>query len=249
MNKTIAAFDDWCQSINENQIEVWRSEYENSGVVVFKDFGSQAVFQQVHQEATYLIETRSDKRDMEMHITGGTPRRYYSVGRNVIKENNGLIPKLLHSSGISRLFASVVGKNVFPVNYAPEQYIINQQYDVGDTHGWHCDDYTWAFIWIMDATNPIDGGWVEYIPNVSFNYSNPIVSLTEILENRLAYSKWMPSGSAYLMHANNTLHRVTQLTKKQKHTVVVMTFGSADDYNKDINHGTMELLYPRDCGL
>ena len=183
---------------------------------------------------------------MVMEPTGGTPRKYISVGRDSIHDHNGIIPELFRSKTLANLFSLITMTDVYPVDYTPEQYIINRQESAGDTHGWHCDDYEWAFIWIMDAPEPSSGGRIEYIPRVKFDNSSPSKSLDSILRTRETRSRWLPSGTAYLMHASDTLHRVTPLSKNQRRTVVVMTFASKEDNKRGVDHSTMDKLYPKD---
>ena len=246
ITEALENFKQWCHSSDSNQIDRWASEYQETDMVVFENFGSKKLFDCIHREASHLLHVEGERRDLNMKQTGDTPRKYISVGRDIIHRHNGLIPKLFESSELRNLFSQITNSDVHPVDYTPEQYIINRQESTGDTHGWHCDDYQWAFIWVMDAPQPSSGGRVEYIPRVVFDPSHPLKSLEDILRVRESRSKWLPSGAAYLMRANRTLHRVTPLTKDQTRTVVVMTFASEEDNDREIDHTTMQILYPNE---
>jgi hypothetical protein len=249
MGNVMRFFEAWCRSHGQPQIDRWRSEYEETGTIVFDDFGSSALFKNIYDEASTLLTSEGQRRDLIMAPTGDTPRKYISVGRNAIFNHDGLIPKLFSSTTLIEFFRSLISKDIYPVDYTPEQYIINRQESSGDTHGWHCDDYEWAFIWVMDAPEPISGGRLEYIPRVSFDNLNPSKSLNDILRTRETRSKWLSAGTAYLMHANDTLHRVTPLSNNQKRTVVVMTFASKEDNTRTMDHSTMDSLYPKDTAV
>ena len=241
------SFANWCSSHDQHQFDQWSSDYQENDMVVFNRFGSSTLFKQVYQEAIWLLDKEGARRELVMKQTGDTPRKYISVGRDDIHRQGGIIPTLFESPLMREFLGRVTGCEVLPVEYTPEQYIINRQAVSGDTHGWHCDDYQWAFIWIMDAPDPKHGGRVEYIPRVNFTPSAPSKSLEEILRCRETRSRWLPAGAAYLMRANRTLHRVTPLTQDASRTVVVMTFASREDINREIDHSTMQALYPRDA--
>lgn len=240
-------FETWCGTHDQHQLDQWSSEYQENDMVVFNRFGANTLFQLVYQEASWLLAKEGERRELVMRQTGDTPRRYISVGRDDIHRQGTIIPRLFESPSLSRFFGRITGCEVLPVEYTPEQYIINRQATAGDTHGWHCDDYQWAFIWVMDAPDPKIGGRVEYIPRVDFNPSAPSKSLGDILRTRETRSRWLPPGSAYLMRANRTLHRVTPLTEDAVRTVVVMTFASQQDIDRAIDHSTMQVLYPKDA--
>lgn len=246
MNHMIDVFSNWCASQSQAKIDDWTSDYFREGLVIFENFGSKEFFNHIYLEASFLLDSKGERKNLAMEPTGNTPRKYLSVGRDAILINNGTIPKLFECRALINLFSAITKSKVHPVDYTPEQYIINRQECSGDTHGWHCDDYTWAFIWIMDASKPGCGGSVEYIPDVDFDYSSPKESLGFILGSRETRSIWLPSGTAYLMHASKTLHRVTPITEQQKRSVVVMTFASDFDLSNTISHSTMDIIYPKD---
>ena len=68
---------------------------------------------------------------MVMEPTGGTPRKYISVGRDSIHDHNGIIPELFRSKTLANLFSLITMTDVYPVDYTPEQYIINRQESAG----------------------------------------------------------------------------------------------------------------------
>ena len=219
-------------------------QFAKSDVVAIRDLLPQRLKDAFHEEATRLLDTDARRRDLNIESTGGTPRHYQSVGRDVIKEHGMVIPAVFASPEIRAFLSEIAGEELHPVPYEPEEYILNSQNQTGDTHGWHWDDYTFALIWIVEAPDPLSGGRIEYIPHTKWDKEAPRDALKDILTSREIASKYIEAGQCYLMRANTTLHRIAPLTSNTRRTVVVYTFAStADLSDQSISHETMEAIY------
>ncbi|GIQ67794.1 hypothetical protein DUZ99_02740 [Xylanibacillus composti] len=198
-------------------------------------------------EAKNLMYEHGKRRDLTMKISGNTPRHYYSVGRDKVNEYGKLIPAFFHSETI-REFLTYLNNDlpVHKVPYEAEEFIINRQGNIGDTHGWHWDDYTFALIWMVEAPKEGDGALIEFIPRTEWDKSDYDNCVTKVLEASDVSSMYVPENCCYFMKANTTLHRVTPLTGDSRRTVIVFTYASDEDYHSEITHESMEEIYPED---
>lgn len=195
-------------------------------------------------EALLLRENHAVRRDLELEVTGGTPRNYECVGRDAIKAAGQIIPDFFQSPAIRSYLTEICGEKVHCVPYQPEEYIINSQNRPADTHGWHFDDYAFALIWIVEEPGPLNGGRIEYIPHTKWDKETPKHQLEELLSRRAVNSIYIPEGSCYLMRAQTTLHRVTPILNNATRTVIVFSYASTSDLtDKSITHDTVEQIY------
>ena len=224
--------------------EEFAEAFAREGLVRIDDLLPKELADALSEEAVHLLRHHSRRREVVLPSTGNTPRAYRSVARDVIATHGKLIPWFFHNEAIREFLSEVAGERLHKVPYEPEEFIVNSQEAIGDTHGWHFDDYTYALIWIAEAPDPFAGGRVEYIPHVSWNKEDPEGQLRELLINRKIHSMYMPAGSCYLMQTHKTLHRVSPLTDYSRRTVIVFTYANDQDLqDSDISHETMEAIY------
>lgn len=221
-----------------------KQDFQRNHIAVMNDLTSRELKKAMGEEALHLLSEESKRRELIIRQTGDTPRAYSSVGRDDIQHFNGIIPAFYHSESVLSFLADVADEELYPVPYAPEEYIINSQDRIGDTHGWHWDDYTYAFVWIVEAPDPLFGGRLEFIPRTTWDKSAPKSALRHILETREVHSRHLVAGSCYLLKANTTLHRIAPLSNASRRTVIVFTYASkADLSDESISHDTMESIY------
>lgn len=200
----------------------------------------------LHKEARWLL-AHSERRDVTIDSTGGTPRRYRSVGRDSVAEHGVVTPGLFRSESLLSALSLIAGEPVFRVPYAPEEFIINNQSGSGDTHGWHWDDYSYALIHVVEAPNSLVGGRVEFVANVPWDKSASETCIRRALETRVVNGLHIDSGETYFMKTNTTLHRISPLLGDSSRIAIVYSFASeADLVDPTIDHTTMEAIYPKD---
>jgi len=217
---------------------------ESDGLVQLDNILPSNIKINLHSQAKRLIETEAQRRNLKLDATGGTRRSYVSVGRDTIKKDKGVITDFFNNPAIRDYLTKIAGKRLLPVPYKPEEYIINSQQKAGDTHGWHFDNYSFALIWIVEAPEALSGGRLEYINGVKWDKNSPRKQLIELLTSKVVKSKFIPSGSCYLMRTREVLHRVAPLTNDSKRTVIIFTYASDDDISdSSISHETMEEIY------
>lgn len=219
-------------------------EFRENDIAVIDKLLPDRLKDALHQEANDLLEASARRRDLVLESTGGTPRAYASVDRDTIFNTGNVIKMVFESQSVRQYLSRIAGEAFHKVPYEAEEYIINSQEKSGDTHGWHWDDYTFALIWVVQAPDQLDGGRVEYVAATDWDKKNPREGLCDVLAGREVRSRYIHSGSCYLMRANTTLHRVAPLSGNSRRTVIVFTYASeADLTDPTISHETMEQIY------
>ena len=220
------------------------TEFRQNHVVKLNTLLPADLGEEMGQQSKKLIDHSAKRRDMDIAITGGTPRAYLSVDRDTIRKDNGIITHFFQSEVIRKYLSTIAGEDMFRVPYAPEEYIVNSQQKSGDTHGWHFDDYTYALIWVAEAPSLFDGGRVELIADTVWDKEAPKEQIENLLKTREIRSLYVQPGTCYLMRARYCLHRVAPLLGKTRRTVIVFTYASQSDLNDtSISHETMEQIY------
>ncbi|PTW60587.1 hypothetical protein C8N35_104212 [Breoghania corrubedonensis] len=224
--------------------ELLAERFRAESIVAMKHLVPMGIANILHEQALRVLAASAARREMELAVTGGTPRAYHSVGRDTIAAQRGPVTDFFESDALRAYLSRIAGEKLFKVPYAPEEYIINSQQRPGDTHGWHWDDYTFALIWMVEAPTPWEGGRVEYVPDTSWDKADPKGCLERTLKTREVRSRYFEAGTCYLMRANTTLHRVAPINCGTRRTVIVFTYASeADLCDPNISHETMEAIY------
>nr|WP_139790143.1 hypothetical protein [Halomonas sp. BC2] len=142
-------------------------------MVIMHDLLPEDIKQSIASEARQLLDKESERRELIVEQSGGTPRSYNSVGRDIIRKEGVYIPAFFDSKEILNFLSTIIGEKIHKVPYAPEEFIINSQSKRGDTHGWHWDDYTFALIWVVDEPDILSGGRVEFVPRIKWDKEKP----------------------------------------------------------------------------
>jgi hypothetical protein len=231
-------------TFSDEYLDLKKREFEKESIVCFDAFLPEKLNIKLFEEARNLLSKEKKRRDLQIRVTGNSPRSYFSVNRDSIIDHGEVIPTFFSSEPILNLLSKMNGdERVYRIPFQPEEYIINSQQASGDTHGWHWDDYSFALIWMIDAPEQGNGGMVEYIPHTIWDKTDSENCIENILQTHFVRSAYIPKGSCYLMKANTTLHRVTPLLKNSKRTVVVFSYANEEDLSKVITHETAEEIY------
>ncbi|GIJ79305.1 hypothetical protein [Micromonospora phaseoli] len=194
----------------------------------------------VAKEVLELVGGAGVRRDLRFAATGNTLRRMRNVRRDEVVRHSTVIPAVYSSETLLALLSEVAGEAVLPCPYEPEQYVITRLEKVGDTHGWHWDDYAFALVWIIECPEVEHGGFVQCVPGTKWNKENP-----EIHRALLAgptYSASFVPGDLYLMRTDTTLHRVYPITGGVR-TIINMGYAATTDLERRISHETMDALW------
>lgn len=239
-------FNDYLATAQE-RIDELREEFLVDGFIRFPDFATPEVRAAVSAEVRFLLDVAARRRDVTIAATDHSPRRYEAVGRNAIFENAVLIPWLYRSPQLMRFVAGVTGEEeIITAPHVPEEILISRMTRAGDSHGWHWDDYPYAVIWVVDAPpRPDDGGFLEFIPSTRWDKRNPRVQ--EHLDAHEIKRGDIAEGMLYILKADTALHRVAPLTRDGlRRTVLVYTYATPADLEREVTHETLEEVYPEE---
>ncbi|UZO94766.1 HalD/BesD family halogenase [Roseomonas mucosa] len=194
----------------------------------------------VRQEVLRLLEQRAVRRDFLMESTGNTPRRMFNVKSEEIRKLSPGIDGIYRNLQLRDLLRQVTSGEVHTCPYEPEQYVITNLTQAGDTHGWHWDDYSYALVWVVNAPGPEEGGLVQFISSGSNSDTKEVN--TQLL-NGIINTRHMPSGSVYLLNARKCLHRVTEMQKGASRAMINMAFATEAELKEVTDHTTVEKLW------
>lgn len=183
----------------------------------------------VREDVYSLLDQFVERNEITVPTTGNTPRKMSTVRSEKIAEYSKVIQRMYRAPALSKLLETIAGEKFLPCPSLDEEFLITKQDRVGDTHGWHWGDYSFALIWIID-TPPVDhGGMLQCVPHTRWNKSDPRINEYLCLNLVRTYS-FVP-GDIYLLRSDTTLHRTVPLSKPGVRTILNMTWGSAKDAN------------------
>lgn len=187
-----------------------------------------------------VLDVHGVRRDLRLATTGGSRRRYRIANRDVLAAESLLIEQTYRSPVTRAAIAAVAGEPVFPVPYVPEEFIATRLEEPGDVHGWHWDDYSYALVFVLRTPPAAAGAGVELVRNVAWDKAAPRVD--EHVRTHPVECFRPPAGSAYLLRAHATLHRVAPLTAAAVRDVLCFSYANAADLQRAISHETVEAL-------
>jgi hypothetical protein len=199
------------------------------------------LFGPLRAEACDIIDRHGTSHDLVFEITDNTPRSMTTVGQPVIKDEGPLIDAFYFAPALRELVGAVVGEPVHICPYAGEHYVISRLKKSGDTHGWHWDDYTYGVILVLEAPHYTDGGFVQAVPNTSWDKQNPDVYGALISSRVRSYA--LEPGDGYVIKTNTTMHRVHPIRGEGRRTIVNMTLASTADLTRPMTHETNDTLF------
>jgi len=194
----------------------------------------------VAAEAETLISAHGVRRDVTFAETGYTARHMRNVRRRDIQLHGTVVPTLYSSAVLAGVLSSIAGCEVVRCPYEPEQYVITELAGHGDTHRWHWDDYSLALVWIIACPPVSDGGFVQYVPNTTWNKADPQLH-RQFIEHPI-YSAELRAGDLYLMRTNTVLHRVYPIQAGRR-LILNMAYAAPGDLARRITHDTMDTLW------
>ncbi|BCK53954.1 MULTISPECIES: HalD/BesD family halogenase [Nocardia] len=222
------------------RIAAAHDDLERHGAAVVSWLFPASVRYAIAAEAIWLAEQLGVRRDLAFAETGFTPRRMRNVRRAQIAESGVVIRETYASPEVAEVVAAVAGQAVYSCPYEPEQFVVTQLDRVGDTHGWHWDDYSFALVWVAECPDTVDGGFVECVPGTVWDKQQP--GIEQVLRDRAIHRLEAGPGQVYLMRASTTLHRVHPI-RRGRRTIVNMAFAAEDELSRPVSHETMDALW------
>ena len=141
-----------------------------------------------------------------MPETQNTPRRMSTLSGNVLN-NNSVISTLYQHPILLKYFENLTGLPVIECDDQIENIVATMLTNVGDTHGWHTDDYPFAFIMCLEGVSGNSGGNLEIKG-----------------ENGCVFEVQLSAGDAYFMRSDLLQHRVKPITKNARRVILNFTY-------------------------
>ncbi|GAA0448455.1 hypothetical protein Aca07nite_72670 [Actinoplanes capillaceus] len=217
------------------------AKFADEHIVTLPGFCPPSLLAAIKDESSGIMGRHGTYHDLTFEITDGTPRRMRTVGQPVIRDEGPLIHNFYFAPVLLDFVTGLVGEQVHTCPYAGEHYVISRLDSSGDTHGWHWDDYTYGIILVIEAPHYTEGGFVQAVPNTSWDKANPDVYGALISSQVRSYA--LEAGDAYVVKTNTTMHRVHPIRGEGQRTIVNMTLASTADLDRPMTHETNDALF------
>lgn len=222
-----------------------RREFLSSGVTNITKIVSADLMHDILMEVEKLLPRYGVRRDIKkVRSTGNTPRRMTNIDYKSVAKNSELIMSTYACSTLREQLEVIVGETIYDCPYDREKIVATHLHRLGDTHGWHWDDYSLAVVWVLKAPPKEAGGVVQYIAHTEWKKETP-----EIISHFVTapiYTMYLPSGSMYLMQTATTLHRVYPIIKGGcERTILNFAYALKSDMERNISHETVENLWSK----
>jgi L-lysine 4-chlorinase len=188
--------------------------------------------QRVRAEVLRLLDDHAERRDLLLRTTGGTPRFMSVVRSEIIAEQGGAITALYGCPALAAALEQIAGERPAACPAADENFLITRQEKVGDTHGWHWGDFSFALIWIIETPPLEHGGMLQCVPHTRWDKTDPRIN--DYLCANPIRTYGFVSGDIYLLRTDTTLHRTVPLTTDATRIILNMTFASAADLRRGL---------------
>ncbi|MEW1860524.1 ArpA protein [Streptomyces sp. NBC_00669] len=194
----------------------------------------------IGDDARRLLD-QAKRIDTTLKETSNTPRRMSTVGFRHIADNSELVPAVYESPALLEFLSRLAGERVLPCPYEPERFVMTKQEKVGDTHGWHWGDFSFALIWIVEAPEIEAGGMLQCVPHTDWNKSDPRVH--DYLVKYPVKTYYHSSGDIYFLRTDTTLHRTVPLNRDATRIILNTAWANAADLESADSHETMDALF------
>lgn len=225
-----------------------RNDFERDGYAKLPGLFDSPCFGRLASEMR-VVEKAGRDRSFSMPPYN-TPRVLRTVGGQTVLRESPAIAALYFHRDLVDVLEAVTGSRVFPCQHKEEFIVANFLSTAGSTHGWHLDDPPLALVVFFEAPDDEQkGGRLEYIPrwlaHCSSIAADPEVDVEPTVERAraggLVRSASHSPGDAYLLRADQCLHRVTPLIARDCRRVVL---NMAYQFNRNQGYGdTATMLY------
>lgn len=222
-------------------IQQFQRNFKHVGFVKIPNLLSPRDVTNLSDECLEICSSLGKNKNMEMKSTQNTPRIMRTVGQHILAKESKTIPQIYASEALRDFIGSIVGEPVFQAPWDPEKFVLSYLHREGDTHGWHWDDYSYAFVLYLKAPAIDQGGFVQTCAGGIWDKRQPKVF--ETILNGAIRTHRCEAGDAYILHASKQLHRVTPITRGGDRLIVNMTWASKADLERDMTHETNDLLF------
>jgi hypothetical protein len=229
------------KSFDAARLSEVRASFAAEHIVPLRGLCPPALLASIKDEACDLMDRFGTRHEVVFEITDNTPRKMVTVGQPIIKAEGTFIDAFYFSPILLEFLTTVIGEQLYTCPYAGEHYVISRLGKDGDTHGWHWDDYTYGLILVLEAPHYTQGGFVQAVPNTSWDKKNPDVYGALISSQVRSYA--LAPGDAYIIKTDTTMHRVHPIRGEGRRTIVNMTLVNAGDLSRSLTHETNDALF------
>lgn len=220
------------EKFNPDTIRRHAQCFKRKGMLIIPNVVPNEIRDATKRQVMALLQGHAERRDLRLATTGNTPRRMSVVTSETIAQSGGIIRDVYRSEVLKQFLQMIAGEPILPCPSPDEEFLITRQEKVGDTHGWHWGDYTFALIWIIE-TPPIDyGGMLQCVPHTRWNKSAPRIN--EFICDNPIDTYGFVSGDIYFLRTDTTLHRTVPLNRDATRIILNMTWGSVQDQAKEL---------------
>ncbi|MEW5545726.1 HalD/BesD family halogenase [Pseudomonas soli] len=231
----------WEQLLSGRDIDFLKYTLATEGVVCLDGFLPEDFREELASEADALLATHGRRVNVLVQSTGNTPRKYVSVGRDDVFTHAPRIAGFYSDENLLRFLRLLANNSVIACPYEPEQIVVNRMDEVGDTHGWHWDDYTYSLVLVLEAPQAHSGAQVEYVDGTQWDKKSAKVE--HYLNTLAVNSLKLQSGSAYVLLGKRVMHRVSPLMTKDLRKIICFSYAVEEERFTEIDHGSMENIY------
>jgi hypothetical protein len=236
------AFDQHLEKFSEqSNIRAHSQQFRREGYTKLTGIIPKDVFADVTGEVKDLLSRHSQRIDIELKETGNTPRKMRTVSAADIAGGSSLITAIYDSASIRDTLGKIAQAEVMPCPWEGEKYVIIQQDQPGDTHGWHWGDFSYTLIWIIQAPGPEVGGMLQCVPHTDWDKEDPRVH--EYLLNNPIRTYANATGDLYFLRSDTTLHRTIPLTEPATRIILNTCWASLAGSKKPVTHETMNAMF------
>lgn len=204
-----------------------KSEFNTSGIVVFKNFLSPEALTALQKEAGALKQgAYRSSSSYNLYVlpedraqSADSPRnRLFTTTKGCIPDDqipNDSILRTIYNSSVFKKFICELQniEKIFP--YADSLSSINiNYYDPADSLEWHFDNADFAITLLLQQCD--EGGMYEYFPSIRYNQNEEenYEGLRKALDGESKpETARMNAGDLMLFRGNQSLHRVTPIEK------------------------------------
>ncbi|MDJ0838212.1 MAG: ArpA protein [Acidobacteriota bacterium] len=202
-------------------------QFQRDGQITIRDMVPDEIRDLVKNEVLRLLTEHSERRDLVLNTTGGTPRNMDVVRSEVIADNSDILQTIYKSKHLIGFLERLAGEKLFACPVKDEEFLITRQTKPRDTHGWHWGDFRYALIWLPEVPDVEAGGMLQTVPHTIWNKKEPRIHYHLCTNPIKTYS--FLSGDLYFLKADTTLHRTVPLTREATRIILNMTWACKED--------------------
>lgn len=192
-----------------------QKEFQEHQYVYLPNFLGLEFLGSLHKEVLAIENARIERNfTMPGH---NTPRYMHTIGGSLISQKSPFLMSFYANAELRSFLSDVADNEIYACTHPSEFMVGNFLEDVGATHGWHLDDPAYGLIIVLEAPLALCGGLLEYIPRWAeccngiqpTMYRDTEALVAEMRKLGKVKTRHHASGDAFLLKADEALHRVT----------------------------------------